>query len=789
MDVCLLTTVSGPHGNFSAKTANSYSYFPFSVWRDIRNIFPHAIELKRKRKGFFDKSEEDDEEFECATCAVEVHTKNSLRDNIADFASHCRKIHFPDWSCVLNREEAILDDHRKFRILYKDEVTKWRNFPTNVKRNHKKKDESLEAVTRMVLCPRVQPVPPRNIVIDTNCCTPTPSDESRLLFLSNYFRPIVCTQHGLPIYSALFEGGPTPDSKSRMPASLRQQICILREDTYKDYLAGIAGVSGLLEHHQDRTANVIEYIAEGANFCEIWKIDSNCHPSLALATTIGGEGSDGDGVTFCCQEETASILFRLEGAVCKDVECAGSFARWEKEETGKDTAQSNTSSDKDTDTQSTCQFDLRIFEVQTGSSLDAALSSLATCAGMPAAEAEGESQVRRSSRKRKSRYPVGAIDEEETVSVDLDANVAALRLLLFERCSKGSQFELDHDLKLVIFEKPTGKSQEPIVLDDGQGSDEIASRKNFQVVDLSFDVSKETLRDLCQKKLPHDLDASFDLAERVVVMRQTVADNTASVAKEGLFDHFIGLSNATQAESKSKKRNGRPEKGFTGTFLLSTGDAVSDPQKSDDAIAIPVDHIGNGHTNTATAGASNQPIVLANETGAGDKKPSPTVAPTSTKQATSSTGSKEVVEIANHSADKPQMACTDVEQSSDDDEVVEIMNGKSNGGRPGTGSSPHEKSSVSVKQRGFFESSDDEGLINFRPFASSTKQAARADADSVLTSNLIQSLSQNPDFKDETDTDLFRAAVQNALSRNPKLKDVEQLIDPSYHAYLELKYG
>lgn len=540
-------------------------------------------------------------------CRSEGIAEISARTNLADLAKYCQESR----TCEALTNDIVLEMPKSrhcapYRLLHKDDILAWQKFLAAFKRkDEKKRTVSPEEVTKAALLPFTTEHSPRCSLLDRADDKLSSSDRKRLELLSTVFRPIVCQAHGRPIHHALF--GDVDDRKDGEPLSLNENICILDENSYKDFLAYIVAVAAMLfpsvENMGSNGSTVHAYISEAARFCEEWHLDSVSHPSFAPIRQRTGDKRDMD--RFSISNDRMSMLFQLEKASCNDEVCCLNYTSWQTAETIKreeaatkllpkstGVADDPRAVDSDPDDGLTpANFALRVFDVKADSDLDSALASLSTCAGLPSSEEGDENQfVRRSSRKRKSRYPVGVVQEEETIQADLNNNIAVLRLLLHERCTKGTLFELDHSLKLVLHSDP--KNGELIALDIDYGKETITPSlaqpsPNVQVVDLTFDLSSETMRDLCEGALGEKLGKSFRPAESIMLIRQAIEDSSATaIPKDALMDHFIGLGNTTSevsvvgtaASNKAgRTKKARTERGFSGTFLSSTAPPMSAP--------------------------------------------------------------------------------------------------------------------------------------------------------------------------------------------------------------------
>jgi hypothetical protein len=289
----------------------------------------------------------------------------------------------------------------------------------------------------------------------------------------------------------------------------------MEESAYQDFLARVAALTSVLFPSSDEPLHIqanrtpSDEVSDGAVFIKQWKIDSH-HPIFRPAVHKRGppfpEG-------FITSSDTMSMCFDLECATCKDDTCNLLFQSWQDQEDatsikgskGSDSPKStkprmsNASGaaahdpiqlDSDLDDDAALNtFSLRVFEAEGNADEQSALTSLVQCAGLPAGDtaADDGNVLRRSSRKRKSRYPVGVIKDETSVKIAMHHNVAAIRLKIFETCDC---FNLEHSLKLVISSSSTDDKGSPVDAKE-DAVDNLNKDHAAQVVDLSADTEIE----------------------------------------------------------------------------------------------------------------------------------------------------------------------------------------------------------------------------------------------------------------------------------------------------------
>jgi len=432
-----------------------------------------------------------------------------------------------------------------------------------------------------------------------------------LNLLASVFRPIVCSKHRQPVYSALFQpGGDGSRSDSHTPPSLSDHVCVLDENEYKDFLAHVTSAALILNPSPDDRdtpdKTPLEFISEAAKFCEQWKIDAACHPLFSLAFSCSAHQKQQGKDRFKVASDEMCMLFDLDTASCKDDECCKIYNDWQAAECAANSSSKNPPAasattvkqkpkntgvasdpiavDSDIEDEPPSKFSLRVFNAEAGADIDSILSALASCSGLPMSGDDDGLAVRRSTRRRKSRYPLGVIQEEETVQVDLNNNIAALRLLLLERCEKVTSFELHHSLKLVVSVRAK-ENDGPILVDFEEDSKE-ATPDLPKVVDLPFDLSSERLRDLCEGAAGKTIGEAFSPSESIMLVRQVdTAASNPDIPEDALLEHFLKLANTTSedaaGEKGGRKKKARAERGFTGTLLSSAPSAAAASSEAD----------------------------------------------------------------------------------------------------------------------------------------------------------------------------------------------------------------
>jgi hypothetical protein len=220
---------------------------------------------------------------------------------------------------------------------------------------------------------------------------------------------------------------------------------------------------------------------------------------------------------------------------------------------------------------------LRLLEIDAGAKMEDVLDSLVQ------GETTPDTAMRRSSRKRKSRYHLGPIKEDSLLSVRKDHNFAAIRLHILE---KHPNFKVDMELVLFL----------PTHILAGKDKDE----SKFSVTTVPFDWNSRPLFEVvaeATESLQLTSDDLEKILQEALLVRQSATGVASRVkAKEedenqvALVDSLLQIANLNDPnapdtpESKTKKKssNASVERGFTGTFLHSALQSTTESEKKNE---------------------------------------------------------------------------------------------------------------------------------------------------------------------------------------------------------------
>lgn len=798
-------------------------------------MFPAAVEHKRRRLHFSqdieNSSDDDDEFFGCMLCSDEEASKNCLKRNFDSFAKHCQMSQtYKTLSRDIEALNTLSVDDARFYLVSMDDFDAWSKVLTVLSPKGKwKGDQTFKQLVESVLLNGVSGRKPRFSVVDAINDIASDDDHKILGLISRFFRSKMCDDHGLTVTDALFRNVNQRDE----PLELRDNICIVPAEAYHQYLSHISAACIMLCQSESESIwkelTVDEMMSQGRNFWS--RIKCTMHNYCVSALDETQESSTDRFVAN-------SKLFQLTEPTCRNVACRQFYKTMEAPESSRTDASGNTECisviDDPIDIDTEVKSDLTtpptvsfvVLDVKADAELGSVLNMLESVDGFSNRDEQDCEHFfpRRSSRKRTSRYCCGDVLAEETIEMRIDNNVAALRLALMERCTKGTEFELNHILTLVFLMQ--FKADNKAALDENNKA--TAMEPLVKMIDLPFSSNTKTIREICEE----GFGGPYDLSISTFIIRQAnVEPSTENLARDQLLDTLLSLANTptdTKADGAKPKKS-RTEKGFSGTFLsLATVPKVTAiPSELNDAVALPAATLSHQNCDEGNV------IDLEKET---DKNADVTGSPTKSEpmkrdmvnvhvrlndetnkpaaidskiRRLSNTSnqyceSETVDEPVTLDEGTPELQVTakqtysDIEHdrsisidddNSDDD--VELL--QSPFKRKSTSISPSKRvaakriqlslSSVGVQYTSKNNKHASAGSRNGRTHL----QYHDSDGpDSRLISEIVRCLLMNPDIHRQNHEDICHMAAENAIEMHPHLDEAHELVDAAYAVYLEL---
>jgi hypothetical protein len=549
----VLNSPSGSHGRCTRITKTIVRFVSFEVWSKLKKHFPEAIEHRLPRRS----SDQDgvlDDGGMCQLCEAEDTMSDNLSSQlirVAKFAAHAAD------SSESDAENLLGSNNDTFpRLVHTKDWQAFKEFASAFRRKRPKSEpgELRRDVLRHLLpytyVPQLISEPERNQEESIG-----PLSSTRAL-VRRFVRPLVCTKHQLPVTEGVLVSSDIEDS--RLSASVR----IVPEAVYREYVTILCAVARILILSEEmRDIDVFSDYDENPlraseGLCSEFGV-FDWHPKIFHC---GATKYTPD--SFVMGNELLSIRCKLSSSLCSSVDCLDALQKLSPTKHNGHTndplacgSAANNPIPIDVDGDETTgdwnTFPLPVFEAEPFATEDDILESLSQCSGLSMLETD--SSLRRSTRRRKTRVPVGVLMNEESVRADLSRNIAAFRLSLLQECQ---DFSLNQKLLLVV---------SPV---DTRADADFTVAKPSKTVVLDFGMNQKTLMSICEEALGGNLAALVPKESLVVVRQDIVEESATDYPKESLMDDLIYMSGVVSSDSNGKKRRRGPlEKGFTGTFL------------------------------------------------------------------------------------------------------------------------------------------------------------------------------------------------------------------------------
>ena len=838
--------LSGRHGNFIANASgNSFVYVSWHVWKYIRAMFPLAIAHKRRRLTISldleNSSDDDDDFFGCMLCNDEEISKNCLKRNLDDFAKRCQT---SQQNKVLPLDNSALQtlsaDMTRFYLVSADDFDAWNKALKVLSRNNKGKgDQTYKQLVESVLLRRSLENHQQFSWVDTNNCGSN-GDRKILEQFSLFFRSTFCDVHGLHVCDALFRNFDSTQGEG--PLALRDNIYMVPEEEYHQFLSHVGAASVMLCRSENESnwteLSVDEMISQGRKFLERTKVA--IHNYCVAAPNVPDDSAID---RFFVNNK----LFQLSEQSCKNEICRQAYKSQEptdcreaQEVSGSVRCGGFIDDTIDCDVEIKAgqagpstppTLSLTVLDVRSNAELSSVLTMLESVNGLSNRDAQEIDPffVRRSSRKRTSRYTCGDVLDEETLEIHIDNNVAALRLALMERCTKGTEFELNHNLKLVFLMRFKTDDKENNIASISL----VDSEPLFKMIDLPFSSNTKTIRDIFDE----GFGGPFDLSLATFLIRQASTEpSTEKIPRDELLDTLLSLANTpTCAKADgAKPRKSRTEKGFSGTFLSQVAIATKEASISTEMNGVatsPTAILPNLNCdNSCSKKIQNEPVVnsdiedltgqeeastchivdLHDELGEATKP----VAVDSKKQCPSNTSNDLCsstiicdVEISDECSPRKKGGIAGSTTKPGRSEIKKdnsIIVDDSDNDNELLHQSPFKKRSINVSpSRTFSTKRIQLSLDSLVKCASKNtkhtdeawnngthRQNLRIDGpDPKLASEIVQILLANPDItKEKTNIEMCRMAAESAVAQHPHIHVALDLAEPAYAFYLELMF-
>ena len=568
IDATINSNITCPHG-FCTKAYNKgiVRWLTTDTWTALKEFFPEAIELKLRRFG---SKEERDAGAKCDQCQRE-------HDKASELGNQLQKWH----TSTLNREGQTLKDLIKgnnagtqslqeamdsarrscktplgFVFVHCSDIKYWKRMVDTVaKLKRKQKEPSVATVKKQL-----------EEMLRLKNADWMKYSKQRLE--GGFLRSLKCERHAL---TCLFK------KSEKAECEISEGIQVLTKTQYDCLVASIT--------------DIIKIMVTNGDLIDLSDEDSPQNQDLATQMQPPSAGlferhelGVGGHVVMVWPGEGASSAVALEvfPGLCEDEDCcrelqdritAEALAEGASQ-TGVGSAaddpiivESETEEGKD-------MYTLQVYEVEEGASVDDALSTLMelnilNVCGTVVNNGGSFEGPRRSSRKRKTKFPTGAIKTEDIVKVAMHHNLAALRLFLYQ-----NEMPVDQRLFLIFKAPASPETMDLPAIPESEGNE--AGLIQFvepRIKELTLDNNKMTLGEvysLITKGTDPEMERLGDPASSLILLRQSEKDGLVFDETE-IMDALLETTNSTsenKKDSKDTKKNKPAERGFRGTLLF-----------------------------------------------------------------------------------------------------------------------------------------------------------------------------------------------------------------------------
>lgn len=550
----------------------------------MKKLFPDAIEHKRKREL---RSSQSNLDYDCPFCRQEREFVEVFKRAIQTWAIRTRDD--TALKALLDRKRTLAREQSSCnfatasnwcRLVHKADVATWREVVKTLSSLQRISGSSIESIRSFV-----------EGLAFPNCHKVTLEFENEPIDkLVASIRSFICREHDMVVQNAIL-GDIANVDRSVVP-TLASYVLVVNREEYDAYIVSLATLLSILRSNVTEEVNTmmdprIALEEKRAFIKHVDHVISSHHPLLRNIH----EGASTGRNTLKFTHDGSVKEFYISPHICDNQRCmkeCAFLAVMDDTEMDDDqvenisvdsiditskprTRKSNSSSvgtgssdpivvDSDAEGDSKgLKFPLRVFELEPGAKQDEALAALRNVSAITS-DFDTNTELRRSTRKRKSKYPCGVLLREDLVHVSLDNNLAAVCLFLYESCGIPANYS---KLFLVLtpeFESTLVMESSPFDSDAAMSLKELIARlRDGRPNDEHFDHTKHTLllyqRGLGDVAVQHEvlIEALFQSAN----ICNSPSNGGAAAAGSGK-----GLT-------KTRTKNPRSERGFQGTLLQS----------------------------------------------------------------------------------------------------------------------------------------------------------------------------------------------------------------------------
>ena len=546
--------VKGCHGNLLAASGRQLQYVSGEVWQMVHKLFPASVEHKVERALKYTAGSAN---YSCNLCIAERDSAEQLRDTINKWAIETKGERA---EVAKDGSDAVDVSH----LIHISDISTWREAVKVLSNLRRIKGESVEAVKDFVenlVFPRLHVVVPE--------VQPAPIDK-----FGASLRSFICPEHRKVVEDGILVS--QPSCGGEMTSTFASYVIIVSSTEYHLYLKSIASLLCILEHTKLSASGGLEdsQIRGDTNgFMEsVRAVSMSHHPSIQLRQSCDIDTKNYLQLSIDgCPKELIVSPSMCSCETCS-AECTPLLVTDKQKDDGRtesrsvgrndqmpiSTTKTNTTggsgvadpilveSDVEEDVKSD-KYPLRVFQVREGSSEEEALKSLRAISVVASDTDAAVPDVRRSNRKRKQIYPIGALLSEETIDACVHYNIAAVCLLMFQ-----SGIQIDFSKLIVVVHQPFEKPRM-----------------------VQTTTSDENLK-LTIREVIGDDEKMVDIAENITLLYERHKDRPNG-SGTSISDDFFQYSNihddasaaarGIDSQTRATKKIRPSERGFQGTLL------------------------------------------------------------------------------------------------------------------------------------------------------------------------------------------------------------------------------
>lgn len=571
------------HGNCTEFSLRIVRYVPCRTWTKVKKVFPNAIEHKvsiYSEDGTSRKPNIEDDG--CVHCRMERNATNNLIVDIEKWAKETKE-NFSLKKVIAgqkySREEIALHNfdraQNNCRLVHRDDISNLSRSVRLLSRVSKQKiNDKIELKTFA-----------ENIAFPVSNSFVMGFEKQPCARLFHSLRSLICREHKRVIKSAIVDSSGS-DGETKQRHKISAQIAVLSDEEFNAYIDSLVRLLLILNRNSNNNQHNADHILQPRSLPlldDVKKDATSCFPEITKI--IRGENTAAGEVLSISLDGNSNAVSIMPG-LCEHGTCKKKFSLFQKknpntgendsEDSGERREKKRSEGEKrdcrlgtaamrpivvESDLEDCTTTDpvdstsvIRVYQFTDDSETIDVLQSLSTAAGFTNSDQyEGLNfGLRRSTRRRKTRFPIGCITDEKKINIGLHHNVAALRLLLYQNC----QIPLNCKLSIAV------------ILDN------VLPPKSLEI---AFDGSTETLSELIER-LKVTGDDAYNLletnaAEHVFLLYQVDKDCKPGDIETVLMDSLLQVSNIESPDSKSnpkKAKSRSSERGFQGTLLQSS---------------------------------------------------------------------------------------------------------------------------------------------------------------------------------------------------------------------------